>query len=244
MATSRGISKSGGISPVVLERAVCAVAAKIAPTGGSRTSRQISERHAFVELAACILGSRVKFEDALAAALRLRKFDLIDALSSRRSRSNLLREVRKVLRGGEAKAGLSVPRYRFWSSRSEYIVDTALCLYARGEGILPILKRVDSQQEARKAIVSVSRGIGPKQASLFLRNMGWGNELAILDTHVLNFMIHLGLLHKMPGHLSSFGAYEKIEQVLRTYAQAIGWTLDVLDQAIWITMRVARGSAV
>ena len=180
----------------------------------------------------------------MAAALRLRKFDLIEALSARTSRSNLLREVRKVVRGGEAESGLSVPRYRFWSSRSEYIVDTALCLYLRGEGILPLLKRVDSQQEARKIIVSVSRGIGPKQASLFLRNMGRGNELAILDAHVLNFMIHLGLLHKMPSHLSSFGTYEKIEQVLRTYAQAIGWTLDVLDQAIWITMRVARSSSV
>ena len=119
-------------------------------------------------------------------------------------------------------------------------MDTALEIYSRGKGLLPILREMDSQREARLVIASVSRGIGPKQASLFLRNTGFGSELAILDSHVIRFMKHLRLLPTMPGRLSSIRVYEGVEQILQRYSQTVGWTLDILDQAIWISMRVAQ----
>jgi N-glycosylase/DNA lyase len=86
----------------------------------------------------------------------------------------------------------------------------------------------------------MATGIGPKQASLFLRNTGFGGELAVLDVHVLRFMEYMGLCPKVPKTVSTLREYEALEQILLGYARGLGWGLQVLDQAIWISMRVAK----
>jgi N-glycosylase/DNA lyase len=86
--------------------------------------------------------------------------------------------------------------------------------------------------------VEVGVGIGPKQASLFLRNIGFTEELAIFDTHLLRFMSLFGLFDQDIRPISSLRNYENLENHLRDYAKSAGYSLGCVDQAIWIVMRV------
>ncbi len=90
----------------------------------------------------------------------------------------------------------------------------------------------------REWLVRNCSGLGPKQASLFLRKTGYSDSLAVLDTHLIRFMRQTGLCScdEAPPRLR---AYERLETVFATYAASVGIALSRLDVAIWIVMRVA-----
>jgi len=82
-------------------------------------------------------------------------------------------------------------------------------------------------------------GVGPKQASMFLRNVAVSYDLAIVDRHVCRYMHLIGLVE---GDLrvATIREYEESEAKLRVYATtAMSCPLGVLDWAIWIVMRAA-----
>jgi N-glycosylase/DNA lyase len=112
-------------------------------------------------------------------------------------------------------------------------------VYGESTDIGAILAASANEREARDSLVRIAVGIGPKQASLFLRNIGYAANLAILDSHVLRYMRWLGMVRSIPRSLQSVRAYEVLEAKLVAYASAIGYPLKFIDEAIWIVMRVA-----
>src|SRR5712691_2286879 len=90
----------------------------------------------------------------------------------------------------------------------------------------------------REKLVADADGIGPKQASLFLRNIGFSVDIAILDVHVLRYMAMMGLKERCIEMITSkLAHYEQIETVLRGHAAHAGYALGHMDLAIWIVMR-------
>lgn len=100
-----------------------------------------------------------------------------------------------------------------------------------------ILTSCIDERTARARIMSVAVGIGPKQASLFLRNIGYAENLAILDTHILKYMKVVGLVPQILKTVSYSPKYEDIERILINYATKFKESLACLDTAIWIVMR-------
>ena len=96
-----------------------------------------------------------------------------------------------------------------------------------------------TDHEARDTIVCLCKGIGQKQASLFLRNIHYSDGLAILDSHVIKFMRIQGIQKNVKSSPSKTD-YIKYEASLRVYADNLGRTLAQLDVAIWIVMRVVQ----
>jgi N-glycosylase/DNA lyase len=94
----------------------------------------------------------------------------------------------------------------------------------------------------REWLVDNAPGIGPKQASMFVRNVGLSYELAILDRHVLNYMIALDITPTPIRQTSALRPYLKGETALRVHADHIGVSVGLLDWAIWIVMRVAKST--
>jgi len=92
----------------------------------------------------------------------------------------------------------------------------------------------------RQSLVTEISGVGPKQASMFLRNTGKSYDLAILDTHVLRFMDMQNLLSINQRNISTVTAYERTERVFVDYADRLGYPVGYLDWAIWATMRAAK----
>ncbi len=87
----------------------------------------------------------------------------------------------------------------------------------------------------RNHLVREVKGFGLKEASHFLRNVGF-RGLAILDAHVLRRLAELGLAELPEGSLTPL-AYEDAERGMRRYAEAMGTTVDELDVLWW-----SRGS--
>lgn len=74
-------------------------------------------------------------------------------------------------------------------------------------------------------------GIGLKEASHFLRNIGY-RDLAILDRHVLKHMVAEGVLPDLP-HTLTPRTYFAIEERFRSYSQRTGVPMDCLDLVFW-----------
>ena len=89
-------------------------------------------------------------------------------------------------------------------------------------------------------LVESCAGIGPKQASLFLRNIHFSDQLAVLDSHVLRFMTIAGILGPNRKSIGSIRGYEAHEGRLRDYASGFGWSIGCLDLGIWLVMRVCQ----
>ena len=86
--------------------------------------------------------------------------------------------------------------------------------------------------------MTVIPGIGPKQASLFLRNVSYTCDLAILDIHVLRYMTWIEAVPNVSLPPRSLNEYEHIEEGFRRHAVELGVPVGSLDLAVWVTVRV------
>lgn len=74
-------------------------------------------------------------------------------------------------------------------------------------------------------------GYGYKEASHFLRNIGYRN-LAILDRHILKNLVHHSVLPELPKTLTP-KKYLDIEQCFQQFAKNIQIPMDALDLLFW-----------
>ena len=105
-------------------------------------------------------------------------------------------------------------------------------------GALNTIAADEAPAQSRRALVTGVVGLGPKQSSMLLRNVGRGQGLAILDHHVQYFMQLLGIC-QLGAPIATIKAYERIESFFVTYADYRRVRTDALDLAIWIVMRTA-----
>ncbi len=87
-------------------------------------------------------------------------------------------------------------------------------------------------QEAREWLVNGVKGIGYKEASHFLRNIGFGEELAILDRHILRNLKELGVIHEIPLSLSK-KKYFEIEKKMKEFSRSVNIPMSHLDLVFW-----------
>ena len=75
------------------------------------------------------------------------------------------------------------------------------------------------------------KGLGYKEASHFLRNIG-RDDVAIIDRHVLRYLHKNNYIDKIPGNLSR-KTYLEIEKILEDIADENDLNLAELDLYIW-----------
>jgi N-glycosylase/DNA lyase len=97
--------------------------------------------------------------------------------------------------------------------------------------IMTQLSRGSSSPEIRAWLVHNVRGLGWKEASHFLRNIGHRN-LAILDRHILKNLKRHNVLRSIPKTLTP-SRYCTIEKRFAAFAQTAGITMDELDLLFW-----------
>lgn len=204
-----------------------------------RADRCLDEYDLRRELIGCILGSQVRYEMAVAATENLESAGLLDDAwwccgnAGNRFESYVL----KVL-VGRSRGLRQGGSYRFPKVRARQLAQARNVL-AR----VPLASRLADGSTAanmRRALIDHIPGLGPKQASMFLRNIGKSYDLAILDTHVLRFIDMQGLLPITEARIGTVKGYERAEQVVIGYATTLGYPVGYLDWAIWATMKAAR----
>jgi len=116
--------------------------------------------------------------------------------------------------------------HRYPKSRAKYIVKARKMIFQLED----VLHSSLSERALRDWLVKNVVGLGYKEASHFLRNIGFMN-LAIIDIHVIDILSRYGVIRK-PRTLTK-RKYMKIEEVLNKIAEKIGLSLGVLDLYLW-----------
>ena len=87
-------------------------------------------------------------------------------------------------------------------------------------------------EEARNWIVKNIKGMAFKEAGHFLRNVGFGEHISILDRHILRNLVRLGVIDDIPKTLTP-KLYLEIENKMKNYCDFIGIPMDQLDLLLW-----------
>jgi N-glycosylase/DNA lyase len=208
--------------------------------------QSLSEDALLHEAAVCMFSSQMIFEVAEEAARQLRAIGLLDSRALASSAQDYERHVASALCQPVTVevAGITrCARTRFRNRLASLLARTVADLYPRGMTLGKLLRSAESPRHARQSLVDRVWGFGPKQASLFLRRVGYTSELAVLDAHVLTYLrLRSGTCPKV-GSLSRLSVYEHLEGEFKRIAMDIGCSVGCLDLATWVTMRVAKREA-
>ena len=202
-----------------------------------------SENKLLSELVLCLLSSQEKYEAALAMMKEFRKRNILripkDKFEFRKIKSQIKATLKQpvIFKLNEKEHSR---RLRFFIKKADYIIATIENIYLNNLTIKKILGHEECIQATRKNIISYSYGIGPKQASMFLRNIGYYSDFAILDKHVIDYMKIMGITSVSETCFSNISAYQKVETKLKLYAESFNLNLLHLDVAIWTTMRTLK----
>jgi len=116
-------------------------------------------------------------------------------------------------------------RCRFYNRRAEFIT-----LARKHLKIKDIIKEFESDRKARLWLGQNIKGIGLKEASHFLRNVGYEN-VAILDKHVLNLLEENKIIQKPKTLLEK--NYFEIEKKLEVLCKKTNTSQGELDLYLW-----------
>ena len=163
---------------------------------------------------------------------------IFTAGASARMGLNSVDAVRPLLMEGDSDAMTAALKqagaHRFPVARPRYIVTTRDYFRADcGMGLRKRLRSFSDPFERRDWLAQEKqvKGLGYKEASHFLRNIGVKGH-AILDKHVMRCLAEIGVIDsaKPP---STRRKYLEVEQQLIGFARDIGIDFDELDLVLW-----------
>jgi N-glycosylase/DNA lyase len=122
---------------------------------------------------------------------------------------------------------------RFIYKKSAYIVEAREKFLQAGTASLKsIISGMNDGYVAREWLARNVKGLGHKEASHFLRNIGFERNLAILDRHILKNLKSLGVVEDIPGSLTR-RQYLEIEKRMLEFSKAIHIPMSYLDFVMW-----------
>jgi len=122
---------------------------------------------------------------------------------------------------------------RFKNNKSKYIVK-AREFFTHDDKltIKEVIEEFKDVYSLRDFLVKNIKGIGYKEASHFIRNIGKGEDIAILDRHILKNMVKLNILDSIPSAITK-KFYFDLENKLRDFANYMFIRMDELDLLLW-----------
>jgi len=116
--------------------------------------------------------------------------------------------------------------YRFPNVRAKFIVGAR----KHKEDLKKIICSCKTDKHRREWFAENVKGLGYKEASHFLRNIGFP-DCAIIDFHIIDILVRNKIIRK-PKTLSK-KIYLKIEKILSVMAKNLGVSLAELDLYLW-----------
>lgn len=167
----------------------------------------------FAELAFCIFTPQSKALSCDAAVKNLKSKGLLFDAAAR-------------------KISCNISGVRFHNNKAAYLVE-ARNILTNGKGI-DIKSRIDKKDifSTREWFVKNIKGINYKEASHFLRNIGLGRGIAILDVHIFRNLVKYNVIKELPKTISR-KVYIDIESRMRRFSEEIDIPMDELDLLFW-----------
>ena len=168
----------------------------------------------FAELCFCILTPQSRARTCDLAVQNLVNTDVLFKGTSE--------EIRQALSG-----------VRFPNNKARYVFEArGFFTTIDGLKIKKDIERFGDAREIREWLVSEIRGLGYKEASHFLRNIGKGEDLAILDRHILKNLRLLGIIEEEKT-VSTKAAYLMAEAKLLEFTEDVKISPAELDLLLW-----------
>lgn len=186
-----------------------------------RVFKRDNDKRLFAELAFCICTPQTKARSGAAAIIDLYNNNLLFKGSA------------------EKVANILIKHVRFHNMKAENIV-LARKLYFPNEKF--VLKdrinealKNDTMVELRNQLAKEVKGYGLKEASHFLRNIGFGQKIAILDRHIMRVMDKLSILPEgmTPKTSLTKNNYLQCESNLVEYSKSEKIPMEYLDFVFW-----------
>ncbi|TAL35437.1 MAG: N-glycosylase/DNA lyase [Spirochaetes bacterium] len=145
----------------------------------------------------------------------------------------IVREDGLMMRGTAREIAAQLAIVRFRNKKASYIVEARDRFMNTGAiDVRGRLAAAGDLFQRREWLATNIKGLGFKEASHFLRNVGWGEDLAILDRHILRNLVRLGVIDRIPPSISG-RRYLAMENSMRAFALEIGIPLGDLDFVLW-----------
>lgn len=229
----------------VINRAIREMCSEVTAVSEPNTDWHVlTEEYLLYEATVCMFSSQMVFEVAEAMANKILEHGLLKchchSVNIRNFESQVVSILSEPLTVIGARGENRLVRPRFKNRLASLLASTVQDIYGQGSSIHKLLSVAKSSRNAREALVDSIWGFGPKQASLFLRRIGYCSELAVLDTHVLDYLRLARGVDTKPNALSRLAAYERLEAEFQNVALEFGHSVGCVDLATWVTMRVAK----
>jgi N-glycosylase/DNA lyase len=182
----------------------------------SRLRESASDERLFEELTFCI------YTAGASARMGLRCVEAVRPVLMTGS----LRDIQKALDH----------RHRWPDARGAYVYETREYLRENfGMRMRELLEGFESAEQRRDFFAANPgiRGLGYKEGSHFLRNVGF-RGYAILDKHILARLAEMGVIES-PKPPSTKKKYVALEEKMKLFAREIGLDFDELDLLLWYT---------
>jgi N-glycosylase/DNA lyase len=116
---------------------------------------------------------------------------------------------------------------RFHNNKAKHIINARIYL----PDIIRLNEHKKDSLSAREFLVKNIKGIGYKEASHFLRNIGY-RDLCIVDRHIIHLMheLHVFKDASVPGTSKK---YLELEKQIKDYAKSRNYDVDELDLVLW-----------
>jgi N-glycosylase/DNA lyase len=146
---------------------------------------------------------------------------------------NRLKEMGLLFRGSDKEITERINDVRFKNKKAAYLVKARNFFSKNGKiCIKPAIGQFRDIYECREWLVKNIIGFGYKEASHFLRNIGFGEDIAILDRHILKNLKNLKVISEVPESLSRT-KYLDIEKRMAAFSKQVHIPLSHLDLLLW-----------
>lgn len=146
----------------------------------------------------------------------------------------LLEKTGALTKGGKKEILKCLAGVRFQNNKTRYILHDRTSLTESGK--IRIKRLLDGDEVFVRAQIAKDqecfKGLNYKEASHFLRNIGKGEQLAILDRHILRNLKKYGVIDEIPKSLTP-KRYLGIESKMKKFAVSIDIPPAELDLLWW-----------
>jgi len=174
-----------------------------------------SDEKIFAELCFCLLTPQSKARAADRAIKNLIKNNIL--LSGKRNQ--ILKELR-------------IQGIRFPENKTKFILEAREFFTRNGRIDIKSKLKKGSVDSKREWLVKNVKGFGFKEASHFLRNIGLGFDLAILDRHIMKNLFKYGVIDEIPKCLSK-KCYLSFENKMKNLSKQVKIPMADLDLLFW-----------
>lgn len=172
------------------------------------------DRAIHLELSFCILTPQSKALNAWKAITELNKNDVLFTATPE-----------------EISSYLNIVRFK--NNKSKFLVELREKMTKDGEiNTKRFFENFSNTFEKREWIVKNIKGMSYKEASHFLRNTGFGKEIAILDRHILKNLVKLDVIKEVPKTITP-KIYLEIEEKMKKYCEFVEIPMDEMDLLLW-----------